>query len=94
MSKQQTFTLIDVFRVLQREPEPRITWAAGAALRERWREGHDGEYPTKALRPKTAGAGSHCFAVYPMYFWPLAEQLVRDLAEQESAQLDLFGETE
>jgi hypothetical protein len=60
-------TVIDVCRALQVEPDPPLTWSVGNLVRGMW-ERQYGALPEKDLRRKTAGGGSHCFAIYP-YTW-------------------------
>ena len=80
-----TFTVIDVFRHLDLEPDPEDTWAAGARLRDMY-EDAAGKLPDKALRPKTSGTGSHCFAVYPPKWWDKAVEIVMLIADQKARQ--------
>ena len=83
------FTVMDVFRALRFEPEPRISWAVGAEARQHYEERY-GVPPSKVLRPKTSGAGSHCFALYPPEMWPVVEKIVRDHDPANSTQGGLF----
>lgn len=69
------FTVIDVLRERGIELVPAVTWACGTAAREAWLA-HYGRLPDKALRKKTNGKGSHCFAVYPDYGRSLVEQAI------------------
>jgi hypothetical protein len=89
MAEARWFTVMDVFRDLRFEPEPRISWAVGAEVRQRYEERY-GELPRKVLRPKTSGAGSHCFALYPPEMRPVVETIVREHNPDNSAQGDLF----
>lgn len=82
-------TIPDVFRLLGYEPVPADTWAAGAAMREAYR-GVTGEYPVKALRPKTSGPGSHCFALYPPDWLPKMKEVVKVVASEREKQFSLF----
>lgn len=82
-------TVPEVFRALGFEPVPEATWAVGAAVREAWRA-ETGALPPKALRPKTGGGGSHCFAVYPPDWQPRIAEFVRAHASAAAAQGKLF----
>lgn len=84
------FTLIDVLRDRGIEPHKSFSWTLGAILRDRYRE-MVGDLPVKALRTKTIGIGSHCFATYPPEFRPTAEALVNEYFAMLAAQLDLFS---
>lgn len=84
-----TITAIDVFKAKGLEPEPRLTWAVGAAVRERYRD-RFGKLPAKELRTKTAGGGSHCLAVYPESWWPIIADAI-DATRPKPAAPDLFG---
>ena len=57
-------TVIDVMRELRVEPTPDLSWAIGAAVRDAYEQRY-GIPPDKALRNKTNGPGTHCFAIYP-----------------------------
>ena len=57
-------TIIDVMRELKLECHPNVTWVVGAQVRDLY-EDMTGHLPTKVLRQKTKGIGSHCFAIYP-----------------------------
>lgn len=58
-------TIIDVCRQEKVEPVPALTWAVGAQVAALY-ERRYGRLPSKDLRTKTNGSGSHCFAVYPL----------------------------
>lgn len=83
-------TVIDVFRELGLEPVPSATWAVGAAVRDEFYS-RFGMLPQKALRPKTDGPGSHCFAVYPEEWRPIIEEKARSIAVEAAKQPDMFG---
>ena len=61
------YTVIEIMLELGVEPEKKVSWMLGNAVREKWKE-KTGSSPEYALRPKTSGNGSHCFAVYPGWF--------------------------
>lgn len=87
------FTVIDRIKSLGIQTENRFCWAVGDAVRDEW-ERQEGGAPEKALRPKTNGAGSHCLAVYPNGFRPVADALIRRIALEYQAaaasQMSLF----
>jgi len=78
------FTVIDVIRQLGFEPERKLSWACGDATRNRYIEDY-GYPPQKLLRKKTNGLGTHCFAVYPHAFLPVAKDVVSRLCEEFQA---------
>lgn len=89
----QFITVIDVFRRLGLETDKRKTWAVGAIVARKWLV-ENGTEPPKMNRRKTAGGGSHCFAVYPeSWFETIAELAKQTCAELEAQkpQHDLFG---
>jgi hypothetical protein len=87
------FTVVDLIRTLGYEVENELSWTAGNQLRDAW-IARTGELPEKRLRQKTAGKGSHCFAIYPHAFHSEALEIVRKIAEQiyseRARQLGLF----
>lgn len=85
----RTFTLIDVFRLLKIEPLKESTWPAGAACRDAFEKVY-GHPPEKELRTKTAGVGSHCFAVYPWEFFGKAAEIVKMFNLERERQLQLL----
>lgn len=85
----KTFTLIDVFRIMQVSPLKEDTWPAGAACRIEYEKVY-GHPPEKELRTKTQGCGSHCFAVYPWEFFGAASEIVQALHLERQSQMDLF----
>ncbi len=82
-------TIIDVCRALSVDPEPRLTWPVGNAVRDLY-EGRYGALPEKALRTKTAGTGSHCFAIYPEDMRGDIERIIRLHDWERQSQCDLF----
>tara|TARA_Y100000310_G_C20369726_1_gene662951 strand:- start:17 stop:313 length:297 start_codon:yes stop_codon:yes gene_type:complete len=69
----------------------RLAWAAGNLCRHRWQE-MTGTLPTKELRQKTTGEGSHCFAVYPNTFRPEMRRVLVSLQAADDEQLRLFDD--
>ena len=90
MKSPAFITVIDVMRALGVEPEPRVSWAVGAAVANRY-FAEVGDLPIKALRPKTGGGGSHCFALYPVSWRPIIEDAVRSAQVEAARQGDIFG---
>lgn len=84
-----SITVMDVFRELQIEPEPSVSWSVGAAVRRLY-ESETGSLPPKELRPKTSGGGSHCFAAYPDSWRPRIVAAIQSHQTQTARQGDLF----
>jgi len=86
-------SVIDRVRALGYEPEKRFDWAVGSAAREEYAAATE-DLPVKELRIKTSGKGSHCMAVYPDWFIPRLDEIVREVAgsieSAEAAQGELF----
>lgn len=82
-------TIIDVCRIMGVEPTPELTWAVGAAVRDLWVERH-GVLPEKELRPKTAGPGSHCFAIYPETMRDEIENIIAKHHTEAARQMTIF----
>jgi len=80
-----TITVMDVFRDLGIEPDNRVSWAVGAAVRDLY-EAREGALPPKHLRRKTGGAGSHCFACYPESMRVDIERVIRTHQTQKAKQ--------
>lgn len=64
-------------------------WKAGNLVRDAWLQhaASGGCLPLKVLRTKARGSGSHCFAVYPVWFVPWIDRVVRKLAKVQQANL-------
>lgn len=84
-------TVIDVIRSMGIEPTPDLSWSVGNAVRTMW-ERETGELPPKHLRTKTAGTGSHCFAIYPPAWRDKIAVVIRAHRVEAARQSDLFGE--
>lgn len=82
-------TVIDRFRVLNKSPLKRMTWAVGNVVRERWRR-LTGQLPQKQLREKTNQGGSHCFAIYPDTFACVIDDVIESMHAQDDAQMLMF----
>jgi hypothetical protein len=85
-------TIIQVCRDIGVEPNPELTWAVGAAVRNRYIE-KTGESPLKQLRPKTDGQGSHCFAIYPNDWHSDIADIIRAHGAEAAKQIDMFRGT-
>ena len=88
MESVDWITVPKVFIALGFEPIPADTWIAGAMVREAYRK-TVGNYPVKALRSKTNGPGSHCFAIYPPEFRVMIERIVSQVARSRAKQFNL-----
>lgn len=82
-------TVVDVFKAMGLSPTVQMTWAVGAAVRDRYQE-RFGHLPEKVLRTKTSGSGSHCFAVYPPSWRPVIVECISRVNAARAAQPDLF----
>ena len=91
MREFSLITIIDVMRARNVEPTSELTWAVGAEVRDEWERRH-GALPDKDLRRKTNGGGTHCFAVYPVTFWPVIEGII--LAFQMRQQTEALQQME
>lgn len=83
-------TIIDVMRELRIEPTPHLSWQIGMAVRDAY-ERRFGYAPEKALRTKTNGPGSHCFAIYPRVMRETIVQIIRQFQTEAQRQGDLFS---
>ena len=91
MSPSDWIAIPQVARAMSVELSPREAWSIGSEVATLYQR-RVGAQPTKDLRPKTSGSGSHCFAVYP----PAWEKTIRAVIESHIAdrrtQNDLFGD--
>jgi hypothetical protein len=85
----RSITVIEVMREMGVEPAPDVSTAIGNRVRDEY-EALYGVLPPKALRPKTNGGGSHCFAVYPVEMKPTIERVVREHGAEAARQGSLF----
>ena len=83
-------TVIDVANAIGVRLTNDQAWRVGAWAREQWRMDHGGSLPIKSLRSKTAGTGSHCFAIYPPSYAPRIEGQIRDLKAALDSQISLI----
>ncbi len=87
------FTVVDIFRELGLQTSPADTWAAGAAAREAYLSA-TGSLPIKDNRTKTAGGGSHCFALYPPAWRPKVTEIVLGMGidrDRQGSIWDILG---
>jgi hypothetical protein len=82
-------TVLDVMRSMGVEITSSLSWSVGVRVRELY-EARTGCLPEKALRTKTIGTGSHCFAVYPDVMRDDIERVVRAHATEATRQLQLL----
>lgn len=82
-------TVIDVARGIDVEMTSREAWSIGAAVRTAY-ENRTGYLPDKELRQKTAGGGTHCFAVYPASMRKEIENIIRAHKPKTSRQGSLL----
>lgn len=82
-------TVMDVFRSMGIDPDPRDSWSVGAKMASAYAAEH-GRQPPKDNRKKTSGAGTHCFALYPAEWAPRIEDAIRAICSEERQQGDLF----
>jgi len=78
------FTTIDLLRSEGVEITPHLSWTVGTTVREAYHR-ETGKLPAKALRTKTDGTGSHCFAIYPEWFRPEALRIIRQIVKATQA---------
>ena len=62
-------TIAQVAAGMGRDLDARTAWAVGRTVALCY-EDRTGQLPTKELRPKAAGRGSHCLATYPPEWIP------------------------
>jgi|APGre2960657505_1045072.scaffolds.fasta_scaffold16614_3 hypothetical protein len=89
MSNLERITVIDVMKKLGVEITNELSWSVGADVRALWEESR-GREPDKELRAKTSGAGSHCFAVYPVSFASTIEGVIKAHKADAARQMSLF----
>jgi hypothetical protein len=78
-------TVIDIARQATPELTNEQAWSVGAQAADLFEEEY-GHPPTKDLRTKTSGTGSHCFAVYPPPFHEKIKLLLRGLKAEMARQ--------
>ena len=86
---EKWITVIEVARAMGLELSNDQAWSVGAAVRQRYQDAH-GTLPPKALRPKTRGHGTHCFAVYPPSWRPVIQAAIEAEHPTTSPQGSFF----
>ncbi len=86
----RTITVPMVFRALGITPSNELSWSVGSRVATIYAREY-GCQPPKDNRPKTSGAGSHCFAIYPDTWAPMIRQIILAEKAAEDSQLDMFG---
>lgn len=82
-------SVLDVCRAMKVEPTDKLMWSAGLMTRNKWAaDKREVEYD---LRTKKCGVGVHLFAVYPEWFRPVIEEVIREHEVEESRQMDMFA---
>lgn len=88
-----SITVMEVFRELGLDPDPRQSWAVGQHLQAEFRAKY-GAQPPKENRKKTRGPGTHCMAVYPVRWKPKIKAAIAHFAaeatQRAAAQPALF----
>ena len=84
-----SLTVIEVAKAMGLELSANEAWAVGSAVRRIYEARH-GELPPKALRPKTSGSGTHCFAVYPESWRGEIEGVIHSISPATSPQRSFF----
>ena len=86
-----TITVMQVFKALGVQPDPKVSWSVGSRIAAAYAEEY-GKQPPKENRPKTSGGGSHCFAIYPATWRRKIEKAIKDVVAFQRSQGDMFGE--
>lgn len=87
MSKR--ITIHQVARSMGVELDNNTAWSIGAGMADRYAR-EFGEQPPKELRPKTSGAGSHCFAVYPPTWEEHIRKAIQAHVDLSKRQMNIF----
>lgn len=90
---QHRITVPQVAHAMGVELSNRAAWSVGAEMAALYVE-EFGEAPPKDNRPKTKGAGSHCFALYPPTWEALIRRAIGEHVEASKNQGDLFAQGE
>jgi hypothetical protein len=85
----QRITVPQVARNMGVTLDKKTAWSVGSEMASiYYRE--FGEQPPKDNRPKTNGAGSHCFALYPSSWEVKIKNIIESHVEHGRNQHDLF----
>lgn len=82
-------TVPQVARLMGASLDNKTAWSVGSEMACTYFK-EFGEQPPKDNRPKTHGAGSHCFALYPTSWENKIRQVISSHLEQIELQKDLF----
>ena len=82
-------TVPQVARAMGVELDNRVSWAVGTEVANIYAD-RVGAQPSKDLRPKSSGAGSHCFAVYPPAWATTIRSVITSHLDAARNQGDLF----
>lgn len=82
-------TVPEVARSMGAVLDSRQAWSVGSAIAAEYHK-RCGMQPPKALRPKTSGSGTHCFAVYPPHWGPIIRRAIEAHLKSSARQPDLF----
>ena len=82
-------TVSERIEALNFDATTRQRWSIGNAVRDRYVKMY-GQLPVKALRRKTSGIGSHCFAIYPPEFQPEIDAIIEQYKLSNERQGRLF----
>lgn len=83
-------TVPQVARLMGVTLDNRTSWAVGSEMASVYQQ-EFGEQPPKDNRPKTNGAGSHCFALYPAKWEQKIRSVIESHLEQQARQTDMFA---
>jgi len=84
-SNREWISIHSVSRDLQVELSNEQAWEVGKQMAAAWVRIMK-RPPVKDLRTKKAGAGSHCFALYPPSWQPMFEAAIRVIQAQAARQ--------
>jgi hypothetical protein len=87
--KDPTVTIPEIARSMGVELKNEDAWAIGSAMARTYQQENGTEVP-KALRSKTRGHGSHCFAVYPLSYVPRIRAAIEAAGAEKDRQGSFF----
>ena len=82
-------TVMQVFQVMGITPSRSDSWAVGARCARQYLNDY-GTWPRKENRPKTTGAGSHCFAIYPKSWQSRIANMIKRVCGEAHQSPQLF----
>ncbi len=83
-------TIIQVAEAMGVELDRATAWSVGSEMAALYVE-EFAEQPPKELRPKTSGAGTHCFAVYPSTWEKRIRAAIERRVDMARRQQGLFA---